>query len=480
MAVLPPAKVPPRGGTAIAAAASGGVRWRGTMMDWPGVSVAFSASELLCASDHSGTRLAAAMLSMVSPRRTGRRTPLSHNSTSVSPRHEIAQRHRIGLGLRRLDPRQLRHHLDDLSVDVVRLLDVDVRDAAVLLQIVARIMATKARHRHHVAAAEHAVGEEDVDEALDIERHVVGRMRGVDGDDEADRDVLLGRHLGDDDRAQAAHGVADQHDRRRALLVAGDGAIADPSADGEFVDVGREAGLRQLLAEPVHAGREDRPHGAAEQVDLRRRQRLGRRAEVAARQPGPQPASAWPARLRPYRGSRRAAQKLPTPQVALDQSSSPAVPPREADASPAGLVTTDWVDFGARNRDRALLRRAILLFSDGPFNAQPNEAAVDHEVDGGTMKSAVAGDGRQFLVGAVAAAERAARGAPGSATGPTGPRERAIAASISAMTRRWIASFLSIVMWPTPATAHVDIVELAAEAGCGAAPAHPDHRRYRC
>ena len=78
------AKVPPRGGTTIAAAASGGVRCRGTMMDWPGVSVAFSGSELLCASDHSGTRLAAAMLSMVSPRRTGMRTPLSHNSTSVS------------------------------------------------------------------------------------------------------------------------------------------------------------------------------------------------------------------------------------------------------------------------------------------------------------------------------------------------------------------------------------------------------------
>ena len=69
-------------------------------MDWPGVSVAFSGSELLCASDHSGTRLAAAMLSMVSPRRTGIRTPLSHNSTSVFAGHEIAQRHRIGLGLR--------------------------------------------------------------------------------------------------------------------------------------------------------------------------------------------------------------------------------------------------------------------------------------------------------------------------------------------------------------------------------------------
>ena len=72
------------GGIAIAAAGSGGFRWRGTMMVWPGVSSAFSGSELLCASVHSGTRLAAAMLSMVSPRRTGTRTPLSHNSTSVS------------------------------------------------------------------------------------------------------------------------------------------------------------------------------------------------------------------------------------------------------------------------------------------------------------------------------------------------------------------------------------------------------------
>src|SRR3954464_1981402 len=73
----------PDGGVAMAAVGSGGVRWRGTMMDWPGVRVAFSGSELLCASDHNGTRLAAAMLSMGSPRRTGSRTPLSHNSTSV-------------------------------------------------------------------------------------------------------------------------------------------------------------------------------------------------------------------------------------------------------------------------------------------------------------------------------------------------------------------------------------------------------------
>ncbi|MGY4292676.1 hypothetical protein ACVWXN_000771 [Bradyrhizobium sp. i1.4.4] len=146
------------------------------------------------------------------------------------------------------------------------------------LEVVARVMAPIAGHGHDVAAAEHAVGEEDVDEALDIERHVAGRMRGIDGDDEADPDVLLGRHLGDHDRAQPAHGMADQHDRRRVLLVAGDDTIADPSADGEFIDVGREAGLRQLFAEPVHAGREDRPHGATEQVDFWRRQRLDRRS----------------------------------------------------------------------------------------------------------------------------------------------------------------------------------------------------------
>src|SRR3982750_1697442 len=102
-------------------------------------------------------------------------------------------------------------------------------------------------------------------------------MRGIDGNDEADRDVLLGRHLRDDDRAKPAHRMPDQHDRRRRFLVAGDGTIADPSADGEFIDVGRKAGLRQLLFEPVHAGGEERPHGATEQVDFRRRQRLERR-----------------------------------------------------------------------------------------------------------------------------------------------------------------------------------------------------------
>src|SRR4051812_50083929 len=70
--------------------------------------------------------------------------------------------------------------------------------------------------------------------------------------------------------------MPDQHDRRRRFLVARDGTIADPSADGEFIDVGGKAGLRQLLFEPVHAGGEERPHGATEQVDFRRRQRLER------------------------------------------------------------------------------------------------------------------------------------------------------------------------------------------------------------
>ena len=48
--------------------------------------------------------------------------------------------------------------------------------------------------------------------------------------------------------------------------------------------------------------------------------------------------------------------------IRLGSSISPAVPPRGAKASPAGLVTTDWVDFGARNPARDA-RRSRFSFS---------------------------------------------------------------------------------------------------------------------
>ncbi len=69
---------------------------------------------------------------------------------------------------------------------------------------------------------------------------------------------------------------------------------------------------------------------------------------MAARRSQPLRASTWPVRQRPGRGPGRAAQLLPARQFALDQhqSSSPTTRGR---GLPRRLVTTDWVEFGARN-----------------------------------------------------------------------------------------------------------------------------------
>jgi hypothetical protein len=48
-------------------------------------------------------------------------------------------------------------------------------------------------------------------------------------------------------------------------------SIPDQPADGEFVDVGADAGFFQALGQAVHAARKDRTERAAEQIDARLR-----------------------------------------------------------------------------------------------------------------------------------------------------------------------------------------------------------------
>ena len=149
-------------------------------------------------------------------------------------------------------------------MDLVHLVDGDVRDLVVLRHVVTGIVAFKTLRRLDIAATQNVFRQKDVDEAFDVERHVRAQMRRIDGDDQTDRDALVPQLLRELQRAASAHGVADQDDRRGILLVGLDRRSRDQVADCEFVDVGRDAGALDLFRQPVHAAREDQTHRAPE------------------------------------------------------------------------------------------------------------------------------------------------------------------------------------------------------------------------
>src|SRR5215475_2495978 len=82
-------------------------------------------------------------------------------------RDDIAKRNNlaVGLGGRRGDLSDLR---DDLLMDRIHLVDRNVQDLAMPVEIVAGVMAGKTLYRLDVAAAKHVLGQEDVDEPLDM------------------------------------------------------------------------------------------------------------------------------------------------------------------------------------------------------------------------------------------------------------------------------------------------------------------------
>ena len=103
--------------------------------------------------------------------------------------NDVAQRHRLAPALRR-GPRELRDLGQQLGVDLLHLFDVDVGNLVMLRKIEAGIVALVARRRLDIAATQNALRQKDVDEAFDIERHAVGGVRWIDGNDQADRDVF--------------------------------------------------------------------------------------------------------------------------------------------------------------------------------------------------------------------------------------------------------------------------------------------------
>ena len=124
-----------------------------------------------------------------------------------------------------------------------------------LCQIVTGIMAPKALRRLDIAATEHVFRQEDVDEALDVGRHVRTQMRRIDGHDQAGRNALIIELSSELERAASAHRVADEDDRSGILPVGLDRGGGDEFAEREFVDVSRDVDARRasLPADPCHA-----------------------------------------------------------------------------------------------------------------------------------------------------------------------------------------------------------------------------------
>ena len=138
-----------------------------------------------------------------------------------------------------------------------------------LRKVDARIVAPESGLRLDVAAAEDALGQEYVDETIDIQRDVVRRMSGIDGNDQIRPDAFALQNLRKDHGTEPAHGMPDQDDRLGIFPILVNRLGSDQAADGEFVDVGGDTGLFKAFGEAIHSARENRPERAAEQINPR-------------------------------------------------------------------------------------------------------------------------------------------------------------------------------------------------------------------
>jgi len=107
----------------------------------------------------------------------------------VTGRNDIVERHRLAAGFRRRRG-ELQYLGDQLRVDVVHLVDSDVEDFVMLREIEACKVTLITSCRFDVAATEDVFRQENIDAALDIERHGRADLRRLDHDGETDRDAL--------------------------------------------------------------------------------------------------------------------------------------------------------------------------------------------------------------------------------------------------------------------------------------------------
>src|SRR5207244_11653910 len=114
----------------------------------------------------------------------------------------------------------------------------DVGDFLVLLQIEARVVTLVTLLRHHIAAAQYAVGQEDVDVALDVQRHLRACVSRINGNHQAYRNVFGLQDPGERQGTKSSHRMTDQDDRSGIVTVTEDSLIRDQPADAESLDVG--------------------------------------------------------------------------------------------------------------------------------------------------------------------------------------------------------------------------------------------------
>ena len=70
-------------------------------------------------------------------------------------------------------------------------------------------------------------------------------------------------------RSAGADGIIDQDDRLGIFPIIVNRLGRDQAANGEFVDVGGDAGLFKAFGEAIHSARENGPERAAEQISPR-------------------------------------------------------------------------------------------------------------------------------------------------------------------------------------------------------------------
>ena len=90
-------------------------------------------------------------------------------------------------------------------MDRVHLFDIDMRNFIVLGKVEACVVAPEAWFRLDVATAQNAVRQENVDEAIDIERDIGRDMGWIDGDNQACPDAFSLEDFRELQRAKPAH-----------------------------------------------------------------------------------------------------------------------------------------------------------------------------------------------------------------------------------------------------------------------------------
>jgi hypothetical protein len=112
--------------------------------------------------------------------------------------------------------------------------------------------------RHHIATAQYAVGQKNVDVTLNIQRHLWACLSWIYSDDQTYRDVFGLQYPREGQGTKSTHRMTDQSDRSRIVEEIADRPVGDNPANCEFVDISPDIGFFETLGQAVHPARKDR------------------------------------------------------------------------------------------------------------------------------------------------------------------------------------------------------------------------------